>query len=178
MNDLRALALKYKSKLEKIKIVLLDVDGICTDGKIYWAGKDIGFNRQFHTHDGYGMKMLMRAGLKVGIITGGSSIGVKERFELLGVDHLYMGKEDKRFAWEDILKKENLKDEQALYMGDEFFDLPLLARAGFSATVPNASLEIQEAVDYITMAKSGEGCVREIIDMLRYAQGIVPRIEY
>ena len=78
--DLRERAKNFEDKLAKIKIALFDVDGICTDGKIYWAGEEVGFNRQFHTHDGYGMKILMRAGLKVGIITGGDSTGVKNRF--------------------------------------------------------------------------------------------------
>jgi 3-deoxy-D-manno-octulosonate 8-phosphate phosphatase (KDO 8-P phosphatase) len=176
--DLRERAKIHEKKLKNIRIALFDVDGICTNGKIFWAGEEVGFNRQFHTHDGYGMKVLMRAGLKVGIITGGSSIGVKKRFEALGVNYLYMGNEDKRAALDEILKKENLKDENVLYMGDEFFDLPLLKRAGFSASVPSASHEICEAVDYVTERLSGEGCVREVIDMLRYVQDIVPEIEY
>jgi len=176
--NLRERAQTFKNQLSKIKIALFDVDGICTNGKIFWAGEEVGFNRQFHTHDGYGMKILMRAGIKVGIITGGNSIGVKKRFELLGVDYLYMDNEDKRGALDDILKKEDLKDENVLYMGDEFFDLPLLKRAGFSATVPNASHEICEAVDYITHNPSGEGCVREVIDMLRHVQDITPEIEF
>lgn len=176
--DLRERAKNFEDKLAKIKIALFDVDGILTNGKIFWAGEEVGFNRQFHTHDGYGMKILMRAGLKVGIITGGDSIGVKNRFELLGVDYLYMGKEDKRAALDEILEKENLKDENVLYMGDEFFDLPLLKRAGFSATVPNASHEICESVDYVTNKTSGEGCVREVIDMLRYVQDITPEIPH
>jgi 3-deoxy-D-manno-octulosonate 8-phosphate phosphatase (KDO 8-P phosphatase) len=176
--DLRARAEQFSDKLKKIKVCLFDVDGICTNGQIYWGGEEIGFNRLFHTHDGYGMKILMRAGLKVGIITGGDSIGVKKRFELLGLDYIYMGNEDKRSAFDDVIKKESVTDEEVLYMGDEFFDLPLLKRAGFAATVPNASHEICEAVDYVTNATGGEGCVREVIDMLRHIQQIVPDIEF
>lgn len=176
--DLREISSKYEDKLSKIKICLFDVDGILTDGKIYWASEEVGFNRQFHTHDGYALKILMRAGVKVGIITGGDSLGVKKRFEGLGVDHLYMGNEDKRAAFNEILEKENLTEDQALYMGDEFFDLPLLKRAGFSATVPNASIEVRESVDYVTVRESGNACVREVIDLLRHVQDIVPKIEY
>ena len=176
--DLRERSKNFTEKLSKIKLALFDVDGICTDGRIFWAGEEVGFNRYFHTHDGYGMKILMRAGLKVGIITGGNSLGVKNRFELLGLDYIYMGNEDKRAALDEILKKEGLSDEEFLYMGDEFFDLPLLKRAGFSATVPNASHEICDAVDYVTFNKSGEGCVREVIDMLRYVQDITPEIPH
>lgn len=168
----------HTDKLSKIKICLFDVDGILTDGKIFWASEEVGFNRQFHTHDGYGMKMLMEAGLKVGIITGGNSLGVQKRFEGLGINYIFMGNEDKRAAFAEILVKENCKEEEVLYMGDEFFDLPLLKKAGFSATVPNASEEIREAVDYVTHRESGNACAREVIDLLRYVQNIMPHIEY
>jgi 3-deoxy-D-manno-octulosonate 8-phosphate phosphatase (KDO 8-P phosphatase) len=176
--DLREISKKYSDKLKKIKICLFDVDGILTNGKMFWASEEVGFNRQFHTHDGYGLKILMRAGIKVGIITGGDSIGVKKRFEGLGVDYLYMGSDDKRASFNEILEKEKISEEEALYMGDEFFDLPLLKRVGFSATVPNASIEIRESVDYVTVRESGNACAREVIDMLRHAQDIVPQIEY
>lgn len=168
----------YKEKLSKIKLLLFDVDGILTDGRVFWAGEEFGYNRYFNIHDGYGIRMMIQAGLKVGIITGGKSIGVEKRFTDLGVHYLYMGKEDKRAALNEILEKENLSEEQALYMGDEFFDLPLLKRVGFSATVPNASLEVQAEVDYITQRPSGAGAGREVIDLLRWAQGITPDIEY
>ncbi len=176
--DLREVAKQYADKLAKIKICLFDVDGILTDGKLYWASEEVGFNRQFHTHDGYGLKILMQAGLKVGIITGGDSLGVRKRFEGLKVDFMYMGNEDKRSAYNEILQKTGFTDEQALYMGDEFFDLPILKRAGFAATVPDASHEIKEGVHYVTSRSSGNGCVREVIDMLRFVQGIVPEIKH
>lgn len=176
--DTRSLAKKYEEKLKKIKIALFDVDGILTDGKLYYSGQEVGYNRFFHTHDGYGLKMLMQAGLKVGIITGGNSLGVKNRFSDLGVHHLKMGNEDKRESFNRIIEEEGLSAEQALYMGDEFFDLPILKKVGFSATVPSASIEVRESVDYITHKDSGCGCAREVIDMLRHAQDIIPKIEY
>jgi 3-deoxy-D-manno-octulosonate 8-phosphate phosphatase (KDO 8-P phosphatase) len=176
-RNLRAEAQKHFEKLKKIKAALFDVDGILTDGHLYYDGAEVGFNRSFHAHDGYGLKVLMKAGLHVGIITGGDSLGVKMRFEQLGIPHLYMGNEDKRVAYEQIKQKLSLKDEEILYMGDEFFDLPLLNKAGFSATVPNASLEVQEAVDYVTERQSGKACAREVIDMLRYAQNIIPHVD-
>jgi 3-deoxy-D-manno-octulosonate 8-phosphate phosphatase (KDO 8-P phosphatase) len=176
--NLREISVQFEEKLKKIKIALFDVDGVLTDGRVYWSGKEVGYNRYFHTSDGYGLKVLMKAGLKVGIITGGNSQGVEKRFGDLGLDFIYMGDEDKRHAWDDILKKTGVKEEEILYMGDEFFDLPLLKKAGFSATVPHASIEIREEVDYVTHRSSGTGCVREVIDLLRHAQGIVPEIEY
>lgn len=170
--DFRALAEKYADKLKPIKVALFDVDGVLTDGKIHWAGEEVGWNRFFHTSDGYGLKMLKHAGLKAGVITGGSSIGVKKRFqELLNLDHFYFGSENKIPAFEDILKKENVKASEVLYMGDEFFDLPILKRCGFSATTKLASIEIQEGVDYVAHREPGAGCAREVIDLIRLAQG-------
>lgn len=176
--DLRSVAKKYENKLKKIKLLLFDVDGILTNGKLYWSGEEVGFNRQFHTQDGYGMKMMMAAGLKVGVITGGNSLGVKKRFEGLGIDYLCMGDEDKRSAYLDIIKVSGFSHDEVLYMGDEFFDLPILKVVGFSATVPTASIEIRESVEYISKRLPGEGCAREVIDLVRHAQGIMPTIEW
>lgn len=176
--DLREISKQYSGKLSKIKMALFDVDGVCTNSKIWWAGEECGFNRCYSTQDGYGMRVLMRAGLKVGIITGGDSIGVKKRFEGLGVDYIKMGNEDKRKAFDEVLKDSGLDASEVLYMGDEFFDLPILKKVGFSACPPHSSIEVREEVHYITHREGGEGCVREVIDMLRHVQNIVPKIEY
>jgi len=177
-RDLRIESSKFSNKLLKIKVALFDVDGILTDSKVYWDGEERGFNRSFNTYDGYGIKMLQAAGLKVGIITGGDSLGVKKRFEGLGVDYLKMGTIDKRKGFKEVMEDCGFDNSEALYMGDEFFDLPILTKVGFSATAPHASHEIIESVDYVTEREAGDGCVREVIDMLRYAQGIAPKIEY
>lgn len=171
---LRETAKKFEDKLKKIKIAVFDLDGILTDAHVWWASEEVGFNRNFNIYDGYGMKILMKAGLKVGVITGGNSISVQKRTTQLGLDFCYAGNEDKRAAFMDIMKKYNVDASEILYMGDELFDLPLLKKAGFSATVPNTSDEVKEAVDYITIRHSGQGCAREVIDLVRYAQGIVP----
>jgi 3-deoxy-D-manno-octulosonate 8-phosphate phosphatase (KDO 8-P phosphatase) len=176
--DLRTVAKDYEEKLKKIKVALFDVDGILTDGRLYWSGEEVGFNRFFNAQDGFGFKMLQRAGIKVGIITGGDSLGVTKRFkENLKCDFVYMGNENKLPAFEEILDKEGVSAEEVLYVGDEFFDLPILKRAGFSATAPHASIEIREAVDYVTHREGGDSCAREVIDLVRYAQGITPQVE-
>lgn len=174
--DLRSKAVQFQEKLSLIKVCLFDVDGVLTDGKVRFDGEEMGFNRSTHTSDGYGLKVLKQAGLKVGVISGGASLGVEKRFrENLGLDYIFLGSEDKREAYLAILD-EGHKDEEILYMGDEFFDLPLLKRCGFSVSVPGASLEIQESVDYVTTLSGGEGAAREMIDILRYAQGINPKV--
>lgn len=174
--DIRALALKHLEKLKKIKVCLFDIDNVLTDGRIHYDGEEMGFNRSTHALDGYGLKVLMQAGLKVGVISGGISVGMQKRFEEnLKLDYVFLGNEDKRSAFKKILA-DGFTPDQVLYMGDEFFDLPLLMAAGFSVSVKNASHEVQERVDYIAHRNPGEGCVREVVDMVRYAQGIYPEV--
>jgi 3-deoxy-D-manno-octulosonate 8-phosphate phosphatase (KDO 8-P phosphatase) len=172
--SLREAARKHEVKLKKIKVVALDIDGILTDARVWWASEEVGFNRSFNIYDGYGMKVLMKAGLKVGVITGGNSVSVQKRVSQLGLDFCYAGNEDKRAAFTDLLKKYDVQPEEVLYMGDELFDIPLLKKAGFSATVPNTSDEVKEIVDYVTVRQSGQACAREVLDLVRYAQGITP----
>lgn len=162
----------FSDKLKKIKVCAFDIDGILTNGGITWDGEDVGFNRTCHILDGYGFKILREAGIIVGIISGGDSVGMRKRFiDTLKLDFVFLGNEDKREAYKKVLAL-GYTDEQILYMGDEFIDVPILKRVGFSATVPNASYEIQEVVDYITHREAGNACAREVMDMLRYAQNI------
>lgn len=173
---LKEYAEKFKHKLSKIKVCAFDIDGVLTNGGITWKGEDIGFNRTTHALDGHGFKLLMEAGIKVGVISGGDSQGVRKRFiDNLKLDFVFLGNEDKREAYKKILSM-GFKDEEILFMGDDFIDMPLLKRAGFSVTVPNASYEVQEVVDYITHRESGDACAREVMDMLRYAQNIQVKI--
>ncbi len=169
---LKEFAKKHEAKLKKIKVCAFDLDGILTDCKVFWQGEEVGFNRTFNIYDGFGMKLLMKAGLKVGVVTGGDSVSVQKRTSQLGVDFCYAGNEDKREAFLDLMKRYNVAADEILYMGDELFDLPLLKKAGFSATVPNTTEEVTAVVDYVTERKSGEGCAREVMDLVRYAQGI------
>lgn len=173
---LREISKHYEDKLKKIKVCLFDIDGILTDGMIYYGGEEIGFNRFFNVLDGYGMRLLSQNGIKIGFITGGKSLGIQKRHEYLKADYLHMGTEDKRKSYIEIREDSGCTDEEILYMGDEFFDIPLLKKAGFSATVPHASAEVQAVVDYVTVRNGGEGAVREVIDMIRYAQNIIPNV--
>lgn len=175
--SLKVTAKKFEEKLKKIKVVALDLDGILTDSHVWWASEEVGFNRTFCIYDGYGMKVLMKAGIKVGVITGGNSVSVTKRVEQLGLDFCYAGNEDKRAGFLNLLERYNVKAEEVLYMGDELFDIPILKKAGFSATVPNTTDEVKEMVDYVTIRESGKGCAREVMDLVRYAQNIHPQHE-
>ncbi|MBP5297466.1 MAG: HAD hydrolase family protein [Bacteriovoracaceae bacterium] len=165
----QALAKKFSKKLKKIKVFLCDVDGILTDGRLAWAGEAAGFNRFFHALDGLGFRILQKNGIKVGVISGGQSEGLKMRAQMLKMDYYFVGNEDKRGPFLKILS-DGYQPDEILFMGDDFIDLPILKQAGFAATVPEASWEIQAAVDYVTQRSMGQGCVREVIDILRTAQ--------
>ena len=171
-ENLEDTAKTFSSKLKNIKVLAFDVDGILTNGLIWYGGKDVGWNRCFNVRDGHMMKEMMKQGYKVGVITGGNSQSIYRRFgkesDGLNLDFIFAGSEDKRQHYETI-KQWGFTDEEILYMGDEFFDLPILKNCGFSATVAQASNEIRKAVDYVTQTPAGLGAAREVMDMLHYA---------
>ena len=154
-----------KKKLSRIKLLLLDVDGVMTDGKVFWINGS-GWTRTFCVKDGYGIRTLMKAGVEVGMITGGNAQDARERAKLLGIERAYYGSEDKLTIYDQILKETGLKDEDVAFMGDELFDIPVLKRVGFAATVSDAPKEVKKEVDYITKTLGGSGAVREVIDQI------------
>ncbi len=156
------------TKLAEIKVLALDVDGVMTDGTVTYI-KGTGWTRTFSVKDGYGLKLLMKAGLVLGIISGGDSKSVRERAEILNIPHVYLGNENKVAPYNRIKEIEKVSDEQVAFVGDELFDIPVLEKVGFAATVPHAVYEVKSVVDYITREPGGAGAVREIADMIRYA---------
>jgi len=163
----------HREKLVNIKCALFDVDGVLTDGRVFYAGDEMGWNRYFNVYDGYGLKRLMANGIHVGIISGGDSIGLTERFinNLKIPEELcYFGNEDKVDAYESIKESFDLNDNEIAYMGDEIFDIPLLKRVGFSASVPAASFIVQDVVDYISFKEGGHGAGREVMDLILLSQ--------
>jgi 3-deoxy-D-manno-octulosonate 8-phosphate phosphatase (KDO 8-P phosphatase) len=124
--------------------------------------------------DGYGLKLLMAAGIQVGIISGGKSKDVETRASFLKVQHVFLGDEDKCKALDKIIVATGLKPEEMAFVGDDLFDIPVLERVGFSATVPHAVDPVKQRVHYITEFEGGGGAVREIADAIRQAQGHGP----
>ncbi|MCM0607047.1 MAG: HAD hydrolase family protein [Xanthomonadaceae bacterium] len=155
-----------KTKIKKLKCLILDVDGVLTDGRIFWI-KGQGWTRQYHTQDGYGMRLLIKSGFPVAIFSGGESDDLRERIKVLGVEHAYIGNENKLIALEEFKRKTGFKESEMAFIGDELFDLPVLNKVGFSATVPHACEEVRKSVDYVTEAQGGMGAVREVIEMIR-----------
>jgi len=160
-----------KRSIEKVRLLLLDVDGVLTDGRIIYDNNGIE-SKAFHVRDGHGLKLLQRAGIKVGIITGRSSEIVSHRAAELGIDIVYQGAKTKLEPYEQILADLNLSDQQVAYVGDDLVDLPILRRVGCSFTVADAVADIKPYVDYITTLPGGHGAVREVCDMLLRQSGL------
>lgn len=159
-----------QDKLTKVKLLLLDVDGVLTDGRILYdnQGNEL---KAFDVKDGHGLKMLQRAGIEVGIITGRSSEVVSRRAKELGIEILYQGALRKLEPYLEILSETGLTDEQVAYVGDDVVDLPILRRVGFSATVADAIPDVVPFVDFVSSRSGGRGAVREICDLLLRASG-------
>ena len=159
-----------QARLKKIKILILDVDGVMTDGRVFWL-ENHGLTRYFNVKDGYGLKLLMKAGVYVAIISGGDSKDVRTRMEFLKIKHVFLGDEDKTKALEKVKTATGFSLDQIAFMGDDLFDIPVLEQVGFSATVPHAVSEVKEKSHYVTEAHGGWGAVREVADGIRKAQG-------
>ncbi|HBO84480.1 MAG: hypothetical protein A2073_02290 [Deltaproteobacteria bacterium GWC2_42_11] len=162
--------MKKSSKVKKIKILILDVDGIMTDGSIIYDD-DGRETKVFDVKDGHGIKMLRMAGIDTAIITARKSGVVKHRAKNLGIDMVYQKAMDKVSAFKDILRKTSLKPENTAYMGDELVDIPVLKQAGFKITVPDAVNEVKKVCDYITKMHGGKGAVREVCELILKVQG-------
>ncbi len=159
--------LVHKAKV--IRLLILDIDGVLTDGVIYYGTNGIE-GRGFHIHDGLGIKLLQKTGITVAVISGKNTEYVEKRLKELSIQHAYLGHDDKRPAYDELKKKLKLKDNEIAYMGDDLPDLPLLRRAGLAMTVPEAPHIIQQQVDFITKHKAGKGAVREACEFIMMAQ--------
>jgi 3-deoxy-D-manno-octulosonate 8-phosphate phosphatase (KDO 8-P phosphatase) len=157
-------------KLKKISLLLLDVDGVMTDGGIIYDASGLETKR-FNVKDGHGIKMLQRYGVEVGIITGRTSIVVDNRSRELGISLVYQGSLKKLDSYEDIKQKTGLADDQIAFMGDDVIDVPVLRRVGFSAAPLDALSEVLSVVDYVATLPGGCGAVREICDHILKARG-------
>lgn len=163
----------------KIKVLLMDVDGVLTDGRLYYItdyeGKAQEF-KAFNSHDGLGLHFLNYAGIKTGVISGRVSFSTEERARILKMTYVYQGHLEKIPVFEEILSKENIGPDQAAFVGDDFTDVPLMLRSGLGCAVANARDEVKANAHYVTKLPGGEGAVREIAELLLKAQGQWPSI--
>lgn len=163
-----------RRRAKKIKLLLLDVDGVLTDGAIYLLSEPGGQAREikaFNSLDGAGIRLAQRAGLRTGIITGRKSAAVTHRARELEMDFVEQDAFEKLPAYEKIRRASGLRDEEICFVGDDVTDLPLFARVGLAVAVANAHPEARRRAHYVTRAGGGQGAVREVIDLLLRARG-------
>ncbi|WP_445356736.1 KdsC family phosphatase [Microbulbifer sp. ANSA002] len=156
--------------LQKVRWLVLDVDGVLTDGKLYFDnnGNEL---KTFNTLDGHGIKMLQNSGVRVAIITGRRSSVVERRAHDLGITKLIQGREDKFIALQELLADEPCRLEDIAYIGDDYPDLLVMTRVGCPIAPPNAASPVRERALWITRTRGGEGAVREACDRIMQAQG-------
>ena len=160
---------EFENRCKKIRMVVMDVDGVLTDGGIILGNNGQEF-KVFNVQDGMGITLARYGGLKVGIITGRRSESVTRRAEELHFDALYDGVANKMDAYTEILKTYDMKDEHICYIGDDLLDICVLEEAGLSVAVADAREEVKEVADYVTKACGGKGAVREIVELILFTQ--------
>ena len=157
--------------ISDIKAVVLDVDGVLTDGRIGYGGGSPREIKFFDVRDGQGIRLALRAGLQVGILSGRKSQANRVRAKELGLSFLYEGCLDKLAGWEQMLADLGLKPEECMYIGDDVVDMPPMRRAGFPVAVADAAPELDSVAMFRTQHFGGRGAVREAIEILLKGQG-------
>ncbi|SDJ91372.1 KdsC family phosphatase [Billgrantia gudaonensis] len=157
-------------RLRQIRLLGLDVDGVLTDGRLYFQADGIEI-KAFHTHDGHGIKLLQQAGIVVALITGRDSPMVSQRAAALGIQHVHQGVDDKLDVLGELCQRLDIGLEQVAYCGDDMPDLAPIQRVGVGISVPGAPSYVRRHADWVTATPGGHGAVREICDTLLQAQG-------
>ena len=152
-------------KAREIQCLICDVDGVLSDGYLYLT-EDGKLFKNFHVHDGMGLKLLMHAGIEVAVITGCQSPIVDLRMQQLGIKHYYKGQMSKRTAYQHLKETLTLTDQQFAYIGDDLPDLEVMKQVGLSIAVSNAVSEVRAHADWVTEKSGGQGAVREVCDLI------------
>lgn len=161
----------FLQQLEKIKVVFLDVDGVLTDGSVLVTeeGEQL---RTMNIKDGYALQWAVKQGLKICIISGGKSTGVVKRLNGLGITDVFIGISDKLGCLNAYLTQHSIDTNEALYMGDDIPDIPVLHRCGLKTCPQDAAVDVKAIVDYISPLPGGKGCVRDILEKILRAKGL------
>ncbi|MCK5214780.1 MAG: HAD-IIIA family hydrolase [Candidatus Omnitrophica bacterium] len=156
-------------KLQKIQVLVMDVDGVLTDGRIIIDndGKEI---KHFNVKDGYGIHLFKKAGYKTAIISARESAPVSIRAEALGINRVYQDANPKTEAYQKLLAEFSVKDENVCFIGDDLTDIGVLRKVGFAVAVNDAAAEVKKSVHYVTEQKGGFGAVREVIEVILKSQ--------
>ena len=156
--------------LSRIRCIAFDVDGVLSRQTITLSAEGEPL-RTVNIRDGYAIQLAMKMGLRIAIITGGKTQAVRKRYEGLGVEDICMGSAVKLTAYEDLLRRHGLKDDEVMFMGDDIPDYPMMKLAGVKCCPANAATEIQELADYISIRNGGDGAVRDVIEQTMRLQG-------
>lgn len=154
-----------EDKLKKITFLLLDCDGVLTDGRLYFSETGEAL-KIFDVRDGYGLTLWHKAGYRTAILSGRDSPIVKKRADDLGIEFVIQGREDKAAAFAEFLERSKVNPDEIAFIADDTIDLPLFPLVGLSIAVGDAHKEVKAAADYVTAASGGRGAVRELIDLL------------
>ena len=157
-------------RASRIKLILMDCDGVLTDGRL-WLTEDGNEQKSFNTHDGLGLTLLHRAGLRSGIISGRNSSAVSRRAQQLGIEFVGQGDPEKIAAFEEILRRAEVDESEVAFIGDDLTDIPLMQRAELAVAVADAVNETRSVAHYVTRAPGGRGAVREVIELVLKSQG-------
>ncbi len=163
-----------REKASQVRLLALDVDGILTDGSLYFTSDGQEF-KAFNSRDGLGLRALMNAEYDLALITGRSSSALQHRAEQLGIEHVYQGQVNKLSAYEDLIEKLGVSDDQVCYAGDDWIDLPVLNRVGLAVTVADADPEVRKRCHWVTSNRGGRGAVREICHLLLDSRGLAQK---
>jgi 3-deoxy-D-manno-octulosonate 8-phosphate phosphatase (KDO 8-P phosphatase) len=161
---------EVEKRAARVKLLLMDCDGVLTDGRIILLGAD-DEQKSFHTRDGHGLVLLHRAGLRSGIISGNKSSAVERRARDLGIVYVRQGTWDKIVEFEEVLKEAGVEDAETAFIGDDVTDIPLMQRVGLAVAVADAAEEVRGVAHFITQLPGGFGAVREVTDLILKAQG-------
>ena len=161
---------EVKRRAAKIRCLFLDIDGVMTDCKLYLTpdGEEL---KAVNVKDGLGIKMLMKAGVQVAVISGRPSLAMQKRLASLGIEHVYLDTEDKVAAYEEVKKALSLKDHECAHMGDDVPDLPLFGHVALAFAVADAHPSAKRVADWIAQNRGGDGAIREAVDLILAAQG-------
>jgi 3-deoxy-D-manno-octulosonate 8-phosphate phosphatase (KDO 8-P phosphatase) len=161
---------EQEEKIRGLKLLILDVDGVLTDGRLFFDNQGNEY-KCFHARDGHGMKLLQQTGVEIAVISGRKSATVALRMQSLGIQHVYQGHENKRAAFKEILDNLRLDASQAAHMGDDLLDLPIMTQVGFAIAVQDANFAVKNHADWCTQTAGGCGAVREVCDLIMQVQG-------
>ena len=156
-------------RAKAIRLLIMDVDGVLTDGRL-WFTADGEELKSFHARDGHGIKLVQRSGIETAVISGRRSKAVALRMESLGIAHVYQGFEQKLGPFEDLMENLKMKPAEVCYVGDDLLDLPLLRRVGLAVAVADAHFGIEPHIHLRTRQSGGMGAIREVCDLILYAQ--------